>query len=212
MYMNTTVKLFFTLFLALCSLSLAAQVDKKYLAGAVPIENGVVQFEKTYEVPHKSKAEIFQLLLDYTQHQIIQQNSAGTQSRLVENTEEEGLIAANVEEFMYFKQSALVSHGTRFFYQLIFEVTDNAFTAKMRRIYYLYDGMDGTSAQVQSLRAENWIVDEKALSKRGTKLAKLAGKFRKATIDRKNDIFREAATAAGAKLKVKVVKVEEVEE
>lgn len=203
------MKSFLTLLLFVCSLTMIAQVKQKYLAGAVPLKQGYVEFKKKYTVPNKSQSEIFDLLLEHTRKTIVKEGEQVNQTRVTESTPEDGIIAASVEEFLYFKKSNFVSHGTRFFYQLLFNVENNGFTVTMRRIHYLYDGMDGTSTQVQSIRAENWITDAKALVKKGTKLSKMPGKFRKATIDRKDALFREAAIAVGADLPKKVVVVEE---
>ena len=37
--------------------------------------------------------------------------------------------------------------------------------------------------------AENWITDKYGLNKNKTKLSRMSGKFRKKTIDRKDEIF-----------------------
>ena len=49
----------------------------------------------------------------------------------------------------------------------------------------------------QAYRAEKWITAEEAMNKAKTKLLKIPGKFRRFTIDRKDEIFRGAAKAAG---------------
>ncbi|MCI6643522.1 MAG: DUF4468 domain-containing protein [Alloprevotella sp.] len=197
------------LFLFVATLGAPAQTAKKYLAGAVPTENGYVQFSKTYNVPGKSRTEIFNSLLEYTKTEIVGGAQHLNQSRITDNNVDEGIIVASMEEFLYFKRTAMVSHGTRFFYQLIFQIEDGAFTVEMRRIHYIYDGVDGTTSQAQNIRAEDWITDNKALNKNGQKLNRTSGKFRKATIDRKDEIFRQAAIASGAEVKTKVVVVDE---
>ncbi len=199
------MKYLLSLFFFVLALGVSAQADKKYLAGAVPTDNGYVQFSKTYKVPGKSKSEIFDALLNYTIKDVVEGEQHLNQSRITDNNAEEGLIVASMEEFLYFKRTAMVSHGTRFFYQLIFQAEDGAFTAQLRRIHYIYDGADGATPQAQSIRAEGWITDDAALKSNGAKLSRASGKFRKATIDRKDAIFRGAALATGAEVKTKVV-------
>ena len=70
---------------------------------------------------------------------------------------------------------------------------------------YLYDDINSDEIYY----AENWITDHNALKKNGTQLTRIGGKFRRFTIDRKDEIFRGAANAAGAKKKMKMVEVEE---
>ena len=81
----------------------------------------------------------------------------------------------------------------RFYYQLIFRIDDGKFNVEMRNIRYIYDDMPNQ----QTYRAEKWITDEEAMNKAKTKLLKIPGKFRRFTIDRKDEIFRGAAKAAG---------------
>ncbi len=180
----------------------------KYMAGAVPVnEAGFVYFDKTYNVPGKSKAELFEILRNYTQTEIVEGEDRLPQARITELTPEEGIIAASMEEYLWFKRSALVNHRVRFFYQLIFRISDGSFNVEMRNLHYLYDDIPNA----QDYRAEKWITDEEALNKDKTKLRKTPGKFRRFTIDRKDEIFRGAARAAGALKKVKRTVVEEVE-
>ncbi len=81
----------------------------------------------------------------------------------------------------------------------------------MRRLHYRYDPEVTAGEFNDDRRAENWITDEAALTKNGTKLARVSGKFRSFTIDRKNEIFKGAALATGAVVKRKVTRVVEVE-
>ena len=49
------------------------------------------------------------------------------------------------------------------------------------------------------ISADDWISDSNALNKKGTKLYKGSGKFRRKTIDRKNNIFGRIETALNIK-------------
>lgn len=192
----------FLLFIALLlALPLSAQQseDEKYLAGAVPVnEAGFVEFKKTYTVRNKSKGEIYHSLKEYTQREIVGGENHLEQARITEADSANGVIAASMEEYLYFKRKAWTMDRVRFYYQLVFEVTDSMYTVTMRNLHYLYDDVPSP----QDYRAENWITDEAALNKAGTKLTRVAGKFRRFTIDRKDEIFLGAARAAGAVRKV----------
>ena len=132
------------------------------------------------------------------------------QARITEADSTTGVIAASMEEYLYFKKKAWVTHYARLYYQLVFTVRDGGFDAMMRNIHYCYDAESMPNGQPSSFRAEDWITDKEALSKDGTKLTRIGGKFRRFTIDRKDELFTGAARAAGA-LK-KVVKMVEAEE
>ena len=173
---------------------MAQQEDKtsKYLAGAVPVnEAGFVYFKKHYEVKGKSQADIYAALLQYTQKDIVEGADHLPQARITESDAGTGTIAANIEEYLYFKRKAWSMDRVRFYYQLIFQIRDSGF-------------------DVETYRAEQWITDKEALNKAGTKLLRIPGKFRRFTIDRKDAIFLGAAKATGAVRKVtRTVEVEE---
>ena len=188
---------------------MAQQEDKtsKYLAGAIPVnEAGFVYFKKHYEVKGKSQADIYAALLQYTQKDIVEGADHLPQARITESDAGTGTIAANIEEYLYFKRKAWSMDRVRFYYQLIFQIRDSGFDVEMRNIRYLYDDI----SQAQTYRAEQWITDKEALNKAGTKLLRIPGKFRRFTIDRKDAIFLGAAKATGAVRKVtRTVEVEE---
>jgi hypothetical protein len=173
-------------------------VTDNYLAGAVTEKKGQVFFEQTYTVSGKSKVELFEILKNYTQSVVSGENHL-PQSRITELSVEEGVIAASIEETLWFKRTALVSDFARFFYQLVFEVSDGQFTVSLRRLRYIYEPMV-TPGQDNVMLAEEWITDKEALRKDGTQLRRgTSKKFRVATIDRKNELFRGAGKACGIK-------------
>lgn len=210
-------KLFFLMMLLLpvwCVAQNARGVDKRYLAGAVPLVDGYVQFDRSYKVNNSTKAAIMDSLRSYVQRELVDGEEQLPQARLTEVNADSGIIAASIEEYMYFKRTNWQIHRVRFYYQLVLNVNNDGFTATMRRLHYRYDPEVTAGEFDEDRRAENWITDEAALSKDGKKLQRISGKFRKFTIDRKNEIFKGLALAAGAKSKrkVKVVEVEEDED
>lgn len=187
-----------------------AGIPAKYAAGTVPVKDGVVTFCDTFELPGVSKSQIYSKLQSFSQSLVKNENSL-PQSRILTNDEKNGLIAVNMEEWMYFKRKAWVTNATRFYYQLLFQVKDGGYVAILRNIRYLYDEERNGG---QTYSAENWITDDAAIVKKGKKLSRYSGKFRTKTIDRKDELFRNAYSAAGGKIKKKVKKIiyEEVEE
>lgn len=177
--------------------------ETNYFVGAVPQKSGQVIFEETFDVPGKSKAELFQALQQYTESVVKGENHL-PQSRIMELSPEEGVIAAAIEETLWFKRTALVSDFARFFYQLVFEASDAQFKVTLRRLRYIYEPL-ATPGQDGVMLAEEWITDKEALKKNGSKLRRgTSKKFRIGTIDRKNELFRGAAKACGLKF-VRVV-------
>lgn len=197
-----------------CVAQNSRRVDERYLAGAVPTVNGYVQFDRTFTVNNSSKAAIMDSLRNYVQKELVDGEEQLPQARLTEVSVDSGIIVASIEEYMYFKRTNWQIHRVRFYYQLVLNVNDNGFTASMRRLHYRYDPEVTAGEFDEDRRAENWITDDAALSKDGQKLQRISGKFRKFTIDRKNEIFRGLAQAAGAKKnkKVKVIEVDEDDE
>lgn len=200
-------KIFILLFtiLPLFANAQTSQDMSKYMAGAVPVNtSGFVYFDKNYDVNGKSKLDLFHKLRDYTQKQLVEGENHLPQARITEADSSTGIISASMEEYLYFKRKAWVMDRVRFYYQLIFRIDDGKFNVEMRNIRYVYDDVPSP----QTYRAEKWITDEEAMNKSKTKLLKIPGKFRRFTIDRKDEIFREAAKAVGLKTK-KVIEVED---
>jgi colicin import membrane protein len=59
--------------------------------------------------------------------------------------------------------------------------------------------MDRKDTEGLKVKAEEWITDQYALNKKGTKLSRISGKFRRKTIDRKDNIFERIDAALGIK-------------
>lgn len=203
--MKKSLFLLCVLFLGVTHNNWAQTTDKaqilttdNYLKGAVTEKNGVVVFEETFIVPGKSKVDIFDSLKNYTQSIVTGENHL-PQSRITELSPNKDIIAASVEETLWFKRTALVSDFARFFYQLVFEVSDGQFKVTLLRLRYIYEPM-ATPGQDNVMLAEEWITDKEALKKDGTQLRRgTSKKFRIASIDRKNQLFRGAGRACGLK-------------
>ncbi len=206
-------RIFALLAVLLSVVAASAQADKgtdRYLAkDAVPLVNGYVQFDRTVSAPGKSKAELYTALKKYVQTSLVEGAEHLPQARITEADSLDGVIAASMEEYLYFKRTKWAVHRVRFFYQLVCTVKDGEFSLMMRNLHYRYVAEEAPGAYDEDLRAEKMITDEEALAKNGTKLTRIGGKFRRFTIDRKDEIFQGAAKAAGVAKKYKTVLVEE---
>lgn len=192
---HITRTLLFVSFLLLCSFSATAQnySDPKYLAGAVPEENGFVVFRQSYTCPGKSRDAIYEALESYTKS-LIKGPAHLEQCRITQATADEGVVAASMEETLTFRSTNWILDTARFYYQIVFTAHDGGFDAMLRRIHYIYEPMEVSGVQT-GLAAEDWITDREALNKKG-QLRKVGGKkFRRATIDRKDVIFQQAYDA-----------------
>lgn len=205
-------KILLLLLFLLPAVTLSAQkskVDARYLAGAVPMVNGYVQFDKSYEAPGKTKKEIMDSLRSYIERELVNGADQLPQARITEVTPDSGIIAASIEEYMYFKRTNWQIHRVHFYYQLVCRASDGGYQVTMRRLHYRYDPEVTAGDFDDDRRAENWITDEAALSKDGKKLQRISGKFRTHTIDRKNEIFRDMARTVGVTFHKKVITIEE---
>ena len=159
--------------------------DAPYLAGAVPVVDGKVVFILNLDVPGKNAAEIYDAVyafLDAQAKEECQKEESGIS--LFNKTEH--VIAARYSEWLQFRKNMVVLDQTEFNYTIIAYCTDGHLKMTLERISYVYE-----ENRTDAIRepAENWITDERALNKKKTKLAPLTGKFRRKTIDRKNEIF-----------------------
>ena len=145
--------------------------DPKYLAGALTYEDGKITFTREINAPGLSKDEIYQRMLDWANERFRPED--GMQSRVVYTNKEDGDIAASAEEWMVFSSTALSLDRTRVYYQLTAKAGDGQCLLTMSRIRYWYD------------------------EARQTKLAPICGKFRRETIDLKDELFLAATNALG---------------
>ena len=170
--------------------------DPRYLTGAVTYStDGKVEFTHEIKAPSLPKDQLFTLLKDWAEKRF--QPNGKTVSKVVYANAAEGDIAVAAEEYIVFNSSALSLDRTRIYYQLLLHADNGTCRLTMTRIRYWYDeNRDGG----QRYTAEEWIGDDMALNKKKTKLAPICGKFRKGTVNLKDNLFQSAATALGQQL------------
>lgn len=164
--------------------------DSKYLAGAVPEENGVVKFQQTFAVPGKTQQEIFQKLSTYVDG-IVATAEKNPRTRIIQSDAATGELVARVEEWMEFKKKPLYWDRTRFRYQLIVQCSEAKCHIEVTQISYYYEeDIEGNNGR--TFKAEEWITDKEALNKAQTKLVLGSAKFRRKTVDRVEQLFEQA--------------------
>ena len=171
--------------------------NSKYLKGAVPEENGIVTFKKSFSVPGKSEAELRETMRQYV-NQLVDNSipAPGNYARIMEDSE--AGITARVCEWMVFKKKPFNLDRTRFRYQITANVSGQRITISISNITYYYnEDMETMNGMI--FKAEEWISDKEALNKTQTKLYPKSGKFRCKTVDRAEEIFDEAMDLFEAK-------------
>lgn len=164
-----------------------ATVDERYLTGAVPVVNGKVVFTLDIDVPGKNAEEIFETVYAFLDEQA-KEELQKEESGITLFNKKEHVVAARYSEWLQFKKNTIMLDQTEFNYTIIANCSDGHLTMTMERLNYVYEENrpDGIKAS-----AETWITDERALNKKKDKLAPVTGKFRRKTIDRKDQIFND---------------------
>ena len=159
--------------------------DSKYLAGAVPVVDGKIIFNRTINAPGLSQEQIYDMALNWAKQRFtINEEQKG---RVVYTNEEKGEIACSGEEYLVFSKGALSIDRAGVTYRLIIVCTPGKCEASLNAIRYTYN--TGDSRQPEKLLAETEITDEYTLTKNKDKLLRKPGKFRIATIDLADDLF-----------------------
>lgn len=174
------------------------QEDPKYLAGAVPEVNGDVVFTLDKDVPGMSADDIYQKVYGVFNEIVAESKNDGLQptSRIAAVNKGEHTIAARINEWLVFTNKFLSLDRTQFIYTLVAQATDGHVKVTMDRISYAYETERGEGLGLRT-KAEEWITDKYGLNKKGNKLSKMSGKFRRKTIDRKDNIFGRVSKALG---------------
>ena len=162
--------------------------DPKYLAGAIQLNaDGKVEFVLDTQANGKSADEIYNIVFQYMSKLIKNEQNINSRIPLVNrNNKNEQIIACIMDEWFVFNQSFISLDRSETKYQLVATISDNHLHLSMTRIVFNYE--EGRSTGFKE-PAENVITDKYALTKKKNDLAKIYGKFRRGTIDRKDQIF-----------------------
>lgn len=164
--------------------------DPKYLAGAIQLNaEGKVEFVLDTQANGKSADEIYNIVFQYMSKLIKNEQNINSRIPLVNrNNKNEQIIACIMDEWVVFNQSFISLDRSETKYQLVATISDNHLHLSMTRIVFNYE--EGRSTGFKE-PAEKVITDKYALTKKKNDLAKIYGKFRRGTIDRKNQIFND---------------------
>ena len=161
----------------------------KYLEGAITFdEQGKIVFDTEIEAPGKSAAQLYDLVFDYMSG--LTQDKESKASRMALVNKDEHIIVNAMDEWLVFSNSFISLDRTECKYNLIAKITDGKVSLSINHINYTYEEGRQTGFK---LPAEEVIIDKVALTKKKNDLARIFGKFRKKTIDRKDQIFNEIA-------------------
>ncbi len=159
--------------------------DPKYLEGAVTTdENGKVEFEENIPAPGKSAAQLYDIVYGYMAQ--LTQDKNSIKSRIALVNKDEHVIANAMDEWIVFSSSFISLDRTEAKYNLIAQISDGNVKLTINHLNYTYE--EGRSTGFKS-PAEDVITDKVALTKKKNDVARIFGKFRKKTIDRKDAIF-----------------------
>ena len=165
-----------------------ANPDAKYLAkDAVPMVDGKVCWKTVINAPGKSAAQIYDILLAQLNKMVNEENQLMERSKVALQDRTSYQLGATFHEWLVFKSTALNLDQTVFNYQITVNCSDGKADVQLTRVSYDYD----LERDPTHYTAEDWISDKYAVNKKGTKLYKISGKFRRKTIDRKDYIFNK---------------------
>ena len=161
--------------------------DYKYLVeDAVQVVDGYVTWVLDFDAPGKDAKQLYEEMLAYLQAMTKGENQLeGSNVSLVNPSQHK--IVAHICEWLTFKSSFFMMDRAEMDYHLFVDCTAGHVKVTMARINYKYhEGKDR-----ELLKAEEQITDKAAVNKKRTRLYPITGKFRRKTIDRKDELFED---------------------
>ncbi len=161
------------------------EMQNIYLApNAVPEVNGEIQWTCDIDVAGKTAQQIYERTLAILDN-IIKEPIQLERSKIAITNEKEHSIVATMQEWLTFTSNALVLDRTKMNYVLQALCSDGHLKLILDRITYNYE----VQGKKEFYKAEEWINDKNTVNKKRTRLYPSSGKFRRKTIDRKNELF-----------------------
>ena len=194
-------KILFILLLALFSATgTQAQLIKKsnksegatseaYAAGKVPVINGKVTFEARIDAKGLTAEQIAEKADKWMAKRFVKPTVIAAKRY---ESEKPNTNIIKSEEYIVFKNTFFVLSRARMYYYLTLTAGDGYCNFNLSRITYWYDDEDDKGGI--KMIAENWITDDEAFNKKG-KMKKFEGKFRRKTIDLKEQLIKELTQA-----------------
>lgn len=160
-----------------------------YAAGTVPVINGKVTFEKAIEAKGLTAKEVEERVNQWITERYVEPTVISVKRY---ESEKPGTIIIKGEEYITFKSTAFVLSRARMYYYLTLTPADGYCNFNLSRITYWYDDEDENGGV--KMIAEEWITDDNAFNDKG-KMKRFEGKFRRKTIDLKEQLIKELTEA-----------------
>lgn len=151
---------------------------------AIQEKDGKVVFSLDIDLQSKNAEEIYEKTYAFLDK--LAQEERQIASGIALFNKNEHVIAAKYSEWMEFTKTFIMLDRAEFNYTIIARCTDNHLSVTLERISYEYE-KDRPGGFTKP--AEEVITDKYAVNKKKTKLLPMTAKFRRKTIDRKNQIF-----------------------
>ena len=152
--------------------------DKKYLAGAVPTENGKVVFNRQLDITGIAPQTAIELTRQWASGPLA---NDGYNGKIYDIDNNAGSLAINIDGNLVCKSSAFQLDQATISFVLDVKFNNNKCILTFRNIRYLY-AINPNNTRREVIMADNWIVDKEALNKAGTKMYAMNGKFRIRTV------------------------------
>lgn len=165
----------------------AVSKDAKYLKGAVTEKDGKVAWTLGLDCKGMSAQQVFEKIskifkdISKTDNQL-----AGSGVSVV--NKKDFIVASTMYEWLVFANKFLALDRAKFQYTLIAKCSDGHLDVSMERLSYRY--AEGNGGKEVKYLAEDAINDKNALNKKQTRLIPGWAKFRRKTVDRKDELFQ----------------------
>lgn len=163
--------------------------NKKYIDQKITLnQEGKVVFSQCITVNGKSQKDIMEAVMIYG-NDLVEKATEKYPGRSIAQVidKEKGLISVRISDEIVFSSKILGKDFSRINYNLIFTCNNNEILVEMQNITYDYE----EQRKHEHLIAEEIIIDDIAVNRNKNKLERYYGKFRRATIEYRDNIFRE---------------------
>ncbi len=152
--------------------------DKRYLAGAIPMENGKVVFYRQLDITGITTQTAMELTQEWAKVTLA---ANGYNSKVYDIDNNAGTLIMNIDGDLIFKSSAFQLDKATIALILDIKFNNNRCMLTFKNIRYLY-AINPNNENRDVIMADNWITDKEALNKAGTKMYAMNGKFRIRTV------------------------------
>ncbi len=158
--------------------------DRPYLKGAVPEADGKVVFSASIPTQGLSAEEAYQKVYDHMS-KLAKEEGQSDKSAVALVDRENHSVAGTYKEKITFSRNFISLDQADFGYIIVADCADDCVDVSIQRLTYDYT----VGKRLDHLYAEDLITDELTLTNNGTKLRKFNSRFRRATVDRMNELF-----------------------